>query len=142
MNHNSQPSTGSAIDLVQSPRPEEIDASQHFWDSFGNAETEISARDIVAFCQDRDQGWQPFTYEAINTFYQQRCKAKSPGNFTFNRLVEGTHSHMTAQSFPQGEQRSNNAVIAENDGRYYITQKFVDRCYKSSPQKLSGSLNP
>lgn len=114
--------------------PNDISINQHFWDAFGNNETEVSAHWIVRFCQERGTGWEPFTYDEINSFYQANCKAKHPGNFTFNRLIPGVHKHMTAQSFPYGETRDNNAVITvDSGGHYHITAKFVAACYKSSP---------
>lgn len=119
-------------------QPNDIDTSKHFWNSFDHNETEISANYIVAFCQERGRGWGPFTYEEINAFYQKRCTSNSPGNFTFNRLVPGTHNHMTARSFPQGETRSNKAALfLMEDGSYQISDDFITRCHRSSPSKSS-----
>lgn len=90
--------------------PDQIDIRKHFFDAFGNVETEVSARYIVEFCQLRGQGWVPFTYEQINDFY------KSMGHqdgFWFNRLLKQGH-------------------IIETEGQYQIQPSFVDRCFRSS----------
>jgi hypothetical protein len=65
-------------------QPGDIDTSRHFWDTFNNLETEVSARWIVKFCQQRDKGWKPFTYDEIEQFYQENGYR----NFWFNRLTQ------------------------------------------------------
>lgn len=114
-------------------RPEDINASRHFFGAFDQAETEISAGWIVRFIQVRGTGWEPFTYEDINAFYAK----KYSNGFRFNRLVEpemvppslarafaGYHD----ERIPVG-----GGWIILKDGRYYVTDDFILRCYKSSP---------
>lgn len=89
---------------------DQIDIRKHFFDAFGNVETEVSARYIVEFCQLRGQGWIPFTYEQIDEFYQS--KGHHDG-FWFNRLLKQGH-------------------VVETDGQYQIWQSFIDRCFRAS----------
>ena len=92
-------------------KPRDIDTSQHFYDAFGNYETEISAYWIVRFCQDRNS-WEPFTYDELNSF----CKANGhKGDFFFNRL-------------------SKEDFIQKKDNLYHITHRFICRCYEASPK--------
>ena len=114
-------------------KPNQINTQQHFWDSFGNQETEISANYIVRFCQERGH-WGDFSYDDINTFYQKIRNSKSD-RFTFNRLTGGSCKHMTAQSFPYGEERTAKTFIEKNGDTYHITDDFIWLCYKSSPAK-------
>jgi hypothetical protein len=50
--------------------PKDIPITHHFFDAFGQYETESSARWIVEYCRIRDKGWTPFSYEELNKFYQ------------------------------------------------------------------------
>lgn len=115
--------------------PNHINTKNHFWDSFGHNETEISANWIVRFCQERGEGWQPFSREDIDEFYQRKYPGK---RFGFNRLLGGSYKHMTAQSFPYGETRQTDAYILGQDGKYIITFDFVVKCYASSPVKAAN----
>lgn len=93
-------------------KPSDIDTSRHFWDAFGNCETEISACWIVRFCQDRNS-WEPFTYDELNFF----CKANGhKGDFWFNRLDK-------------------KAFIQKKNGLYHIAHRFICRCYEASPKE-------
>jgi hypothetical protein len=94
-------------------QPNDFSTTGHYWDTFDHQETEISARWIVRFLQERNKGWDDFTVGEIRTFYKTKRESggKPDDGFTFNYLVEGTHNHMTAQSFPFGEPRPNDAVI-------------------------------
>ena len=97
---------------ISAIKPSDIDTSQHFWDAFGNRETEISALWIVRFCQDRNS-WEPFTYDELNSF----CKAKGHrGDFWFNRLGKKD-------------------FIQKIDNLHHITHRFICRCYESSPMQ-------
>ena len=63
-------------------RPEHIDVTQRFWDAFDSSERELSAWWIVKFCQERGEGWEPFTMTEIEQFYQ----AHGHQRFHFNGL--------------------------------------------------------
>lgn len=69
------------------PDPKDINTDQHFWDTFGQSESETSANFIVRYC-DWVGNWSPFSFEQINNFYLDEVGRK-PGhaNFSFNRLV-------------------------------------------------------
>ena len=96
---------------ISAIKPSDIDTSQHFWNAFGNCETEISARWIVRFCQDRES-WEPFTYDELNSF----CEANGhKGDFWFNCLGKEVF------------------IYKHKDDLYSITQRFICRCYEASP---------
>lgn len=103
---------------ISAIKPSDIDTSRHFWSAFGNCETEISARWIVRFCQDRNS-WEPFTYDELNSF----CAANGhKGNFWFNHLIK---HDFVQRSMPDG--------IPQKDDLYYVTHRFICRCYEASP---------
>lgn len=95
-------------------RPEHINAESHFYDSFGNAETEVSARWIVRLCQGSGD-WRGFTRDEIEKIYNKRGLV----NFSFNRLVDGP----------------NGFVMLCGDGRYRVTHEFICRCLAASPRE-------
>lgn len=92
--------------------PEDIDTTRLFFGAFGKTETKVSANWIVRFCQERGCGWEPFTFEEIEAFYNER----GHHDFWFNALVP---SWIEKDSF----------------GVYSITKDFVQRCYTSSPKR-------
>ena len=101
-------------------RPEHIDTAQHFWNAFDNMERELSANWIVTFCQDRGEGWAPFTVEEIERF----CQAHGGMHFHLDGLDE----------YPQRY----GIIKRERDGRYEIRPQFVARCYGASPAAGAG----
>jgi len=94
-------------------QPKHISTKSHFWEAFGNMESEVSAWLIVALCQ-RAGGWVPFTKKEIDVYGKQ--------NFFFNGLCDN-----------RNPQAGNNFVILGEDGRYRVTQEFIAICFKSSP---------
>ncbi len=118
-------------------QPDQVDVSRHFFEAFNQRETEISARWIVRFIQQRGEGWKPFSYEELNTFYK---KTFPHGNFTFNRLVEPgvkvlNCAAMFAGELPITELTGGGWIVKGDDEKYYATGDFVERCFKSSPAK-------
>lgn len=93
--------------------PAQINTEQHFWGAFGNMETEISASWIVFFCQERGQGWVPFTQAEIEQFYHLKGR---PEDFPFNGLVRSDHRY-----------------LIYDGNTYTITSDFVSACYSASP---------
>jgi hypothetical protein len=93
--------------------PEQINTEQHFWDAFGNMETEISSSWIVLFCQERGQGWAPFTRAELEEFYHAKGR---PESFHFNGLI-----------------RTDNRWLMCKDDSYTVTTAFVQACYSASP---------
>jgi len=61
--------TSQIVDGEFEIKPQDIDASKHFFDAFDHCETEVSAGWLVRFAQQRGQGWAPFTFDEINAFY-------------------------------------------------------------------------
>ncbi|MFA5185962.1 MAG: hypothetical protein WC551_05720 [Patescibacteria group bacterium] len=108
--------------LVQ---PKDINTEQHFWDAFGNSETEVSARYIVRLCQ-RKCAWLPFHRAEIEALYQEGGYR----GFEFNWLVEPGLSF----SIVHGNTRVGGGwIVLGEDGLYRVTDDFILRCYKSSP---------
>lgn len=104
----------------------------HLWNAFDNNETEISAAYILLMCQERGN-WAPFTFEEINTFYNE--KRKTPCHFTFNRLIEpGLHYGMPGERHLAG-----GGWIVERDGKYFLTDDFIQRV-SQSVQKYSSPV--
>ena len=94
---------------VCSIEPKAIDTSNHFFDAFGNRESEASAHYIVLLCQEKGN-WDSFTKEEIEDLYNRQGHK----NFRFNDLISGGW------------------IVSQGD-RYYITIQFVARAYGSSP---------
>jgi hypothetical protein len=116
--------------------PEHIDASQHLFDAFDNQETEISAGWIIRFMQAREAGWMPFTMEEIEAFYSK----KFSDGFRFNRLVEPqmippSLVRAFAGHFDPLVPAGGGWIILGDDKKYYVTDDFVTRCFKSRPVK-------
>lgn len=103
-------------------RPNDIDTSRHFWECFNKSETEVSARYIAQFMQERqDKGyvdWAPFTYADINDFYSR--KGAGDG-FTFNGLLRTSHSNLDVNS-------STKYIIVDSEGNMRVTGQFIYAC--------------
>jgi len=118
-------------------KPKDIDASEHLFGAFGNNETEVSAGWIVRFAQKRNAGWTPFTYEEINGFYSEKLN----DGFTFNQLVETEMIPPNLTRAYAGHHDEQNLdcggwLAKENSNdKYYFTNDFVTRCFKSRPVK-------
>ncbi len=96
--------------------PGHIGIDEHFFEAFGNTQTEVSARWIVRLCQDRG-GWLPFTKEEIDAFGKHK--------FCFNRLNSGRVD--CADDF----------VVLCADGLYRVTHEFIATCFLWSPVTAS-----
>ena len=97
--------------LVYPISPEDIATSTHFFDAFGNAETEDAARWLVRFAQSRGEGWADFVFEDIQTFYEAQGRRKT---FFFHHLISGRH-------------------IEKEEERLRFAHSFVARCFLASP---------
>ena len=108
-------------------QPRHINATgDPFWGAFDHLETEISAKWVVALCQKLD-GWKPFSYEQIQELYHRRFPNE---NFSFNRLVDpSSTSYIQRDRGPEG----GGWIVSGEDGKFRVTDDFVQRCLKSSP---------
>lgn len=88
-------------------KPVDIDASQHFFDAFGEYFTEVSARLLVLLMQEGEGVWRPVTQDEVD-------KMDSKGTFLWNDLV------------PHWVQK-------DEDGFFRVSLEFVVQCYKSRP---------
>lgn len=96
-------------------QPKDINAKQHFFNGFDNSEREIPASWIVHFCQVRARGWEPFTKDDIERFYN----GYGYTNFWFNGLIEPKYGIVLIGSV------------------YHIEHNFVARCWLASPVECS-----
>lgn len=103
-------------------RPEHIETRNHFWEAFGDMETEASANWVVRFCQWRNKGWEPFTEEEVAEHYKKHWTAQTP--FSFKRLINND-----AYDF----------LVKTDDGRYAVTHQFIVRCFFVSPAAVAFS---
>lgn len=99
--------------------PFDIDTSSHFYDSFGNMETEVSARWIVEYCQ-QSNTWARFSHADILRFYNSGI-TKHVHRFNFNNLDDPKY-------------------LVERDGYYTVTDKFITTCYGCRPAQV-GEIN-
>ncbi|MCL5411071.1 MAG: hypothetical protein M1324_04525 [Patescibacteria group bacterium] len=120
----------------------------HFFDAFGNTETEVSARWLVRFAQQRGSGWEPFALNEIEAFYNRGGHK----GFSFNHLINpGQAFANAAEAFGAIASSPNSMaavltaahqptvsvgggwIVAGDDEKYYFTHEFVSRCYQASP---------
>lgn len=106
--------------------PEHINTGAHFFEAFGNTETEYSASWIVQFCKERG-GWVSFSYEEIEEFYHRKSKGRF-SNFTFNKLLDWNFINDPKVTTDRG------FIVCGKDGRFRVTVDFIARCYRSAPQ--------
>lgn len=106
-------------------QPNDIDTSKHFFDAFGNVETENSAHYIVGLCQQKGS-WESFTQEEIENFY--RSKGHQDG-FTFNALIEPK----TERLFDGRPYTVVGGWIIHEGEKYIITPEFISHVFRSSP---------
>lgn len=85
--------------------PAMIDTTTRFWSTFGNLETEISARYLVQLAQAKGD-WSDFTRAEIDAFAKE--------NFHFNRLDE-------------------NFITRRGENTFGFTHKFIATCFLSRP---------
>jgi hypothetical protein len=93
-------------------QPGHINTDRHFYDGFGEHNTEISANLIVRLCK-KNGGWMPFTKKQLDEFTNQ--------DFWFNKLVKN------------GPKDESNFIILGDDDKYRVTSEFVAACFKASP---------
>lgn len=108
-----------------SVEPDQIDASKHLFDSFKHNETEVSAGYIIRMLQEREK-WEAFTQEEIEEFYNRSgCTG-----FSFNALINPVNEILfDGRPYQVG----GGYVVKRDDGKFEVTEEFVDRAYKSSP---------
>ncbi len=104
-------------------RPKDIDTTRHFLSAFGKGEVEVAAQYVVRFCQ-KLGGWKAFTKEDLNKFYLENGGAKE---WVFERK----------RSFPF-HWLNDRLLVKRPDGRYCVTDLFIDRCFNSSPKRKSS----
>jgi hypothetical protein len=107
---------------------------EKYWGTFGNNETETSAYWVIWFLQERDRGWEPFTYGEIDDFYNSKFEGprRRRRRFSFNRLLPGTYNHISADNFFEGPPnwKPNPGGIKPigGEGRseaYQVTDEFI-----------------
>jgi hypothetical protein len=99
------------MDGVYPIKPSDINADHHFFDAFGNSESETSARWLVKLAQ-KNGDWRAFTKDEIDTFSGHR--------FRFNNLI-------------RPETPTYSPIVKNDNGTYSFTHMFVANCFRSSP---------
>jgi len=87
-------------------KPSDIDSTKHFFDTFGHNETEVSARLIVKFLQERGDTWESFTQKELDTRFEE--------DFWFNKLTN-----------PKGEQ----AYLEFDGDNIRVTDRFIKKVF-------------
>lgn len=121
-------------------KPSDIDTSEHFWDAFGQMETETSARWVERYCQQNGDSWAPFSREDLDAFYrnardkhQGRFRVRND-HFSFNGLIASPAICDRTGGVIRGVW-----IVTTPDGLLQVTDDFVQRCYRSSPRKGSAA---
>lgn len=116
-------------------RPADIEV-EHLMETFGHAETEISAYWLLKLAKERGS-WRPFTREDIEKIYH----VKYQEDFHFNRLVEtGSGYSIRTGRYDVG---GGWIYYDEEMKRYYFTVDFVLRCcwaMKNHPQGFAETF--
>lgn len=105
---------------VMTIAPDDIPTPEggHFFDAFGNYETEISARWLVRFAKQRGKGWEPFTLPEIEKFYNEDGGYQG---FRFNNLIPGGW----IVEVPKG-------TVGVEEDTFHFTEEFITRCHKAA----------
>lgn len=92
--------------------PDLIDTNNHYWDGFGNYETEVSARFFVRAAK-KTGSW---------TVSKDQLDAEEPkGSYRFNKL--------------RFSERDNSWIINNGNGTYTATERFIERVFAKYPRK-------
>lgn len=96
--------------------PQDINTNNLFIGAFGHYETELIARAIVRYCQNRG-GWFGFSESGLKEFYA-----------VLNERVPFKLYYLASDEFLRhGE-----------EGKLHVTEEFVRRCYTSSHDEVSN----
>lgn len=112
-------------------KPEDIDATRHFFEAFDHTETEISARWVVRLCQEKGH-WGPFTEAELTAFYHREFPDST---FRFHRLVEPQMSY----SLRGGGGMCGGGWLVREGDTLRVTHNFITRCFKASPAKKGSN---
>jgi|GEM_PF-1103025 len=133
---------------------------RHLYGAFDNSETEVSAYWIVRLCQQLGT-WGPFTKAQIEEVYR-KAGLKDGFTFNrlvepqavfadpakeFGRMMEHashtrnmspvmasiSYSMSSSNNPPELVAKGGGWIVLGTDGKYYVTDDFVSRCFKSSP---------
>ena len=102
-------------------RPEDINVSRHFYSAFGRGEVEVAASYLVRFFQ-KLGGWKSFSKEDINKFWRE---SGGENETIFNRR----------DAFPFHWFNGKLLAGGWGGGKFRVTSFFIERCFKSSPNK-------
>ncbi|QQS22705.1 hypothetical protein IPM19_03685 [bacterium] len=96
-------------------KPSDIDISSHLTGAFGAFENETAAAKIIEFCRERDNTWDPFTFEQIHSYFKSKAGTIKDNTyyFSFWGLLLGEY------------------IATDDVGNYYVTKGFVARCIES-----------
>lgn len=103
-------------------RPNDIDIALS--STFGKAEVEEAARNIILFCQQRG-GWYPFSLEELSNFYMRE---ERDCNMMFFGLSGIWYDDAMLSG---GFRESHPCLVICGDGMYRVTDQFIERCAKT-----------
>jgi hypothetical protein len=111
-----------------------------FFNSFGDLETETSAYHVVRLCQELG-GWQPFTKKQMDDSYHKRGGSR----FDFHELIQPGHRiqdipRFSAPGIPSRKLVGGGWIAVDADGKHYVTDDFIVRCFNSSPSPRCKDL--
>ena len=107
-------------------QPSYFRTDTHYWNTFGNNETEVSARWLVRFCQDRGD-WGPFPLVHLQAFYE--AARRKPEQFHFNRLTADGYYHHSAGG---GHWVTQDPVVTVKDGTVTILPGFIGKLLQNA----------
>lgn len=105
--------------------------------TFGKAEVERAAKNLIHFCQRRG-GWYPFTIEELIAFYKEM--GENPRLIFFGLVGAWEDNGMLAQlsGNPWHEPRVPYLALGAN-GMYYVTERFIQQCIREKPIVSAGT---
>ncbi len=139
--------------------PSDIDATKKFLSAFGQAEVEQVALGLVLFCQDKGE-WATFTEaELTGHFRAARAAGRTfpyqawdllgpvgPGGRVGTKTIDAYGLFMSDREAPTWSVTAPDTfrfywlspeegllVRRGDDGKYRVTELFIERCFKASP---------
>jgi hypothetical protein len=103
--------------------PKHFRTNVHYWNTFNNTQTEVSAQLIMQFLQQRDRDWEPFSEKELYSWYN----SSGGDQFYFNYLICNDNPTRS----PITKIRSQDP----NDNLYKINDIFISKC-ASNPELI------
>ncbi len=132
--------------------PSDIDATRPFLRAFGKTETESAALGIVLYCQEKGS-WVPFAVDELTAHfratraagkvypYTSIWKLASDPYYLFMRHPKEQWSSVPPDTFLLHRLNPSSGRLERlgPDGKYRVTELFVERCHQSSVARASSA---